>query len=467
MNMRSVPLKDLSWMAGLGHAAGAVGAFHVGYSFSHFSFLIVIYLYCLLNLARLPTSRRAFYFGLAIGLMTVGPQLNCFYNIFGWAAVALWLILAFWIAVFVLLARLCRTNFSSVPAAVLVPFVWTGLEYFRSELYYLRFSWLNVGYVFSDTAQWLPLKQLGVYGIGLLLVAIVSALSLLSANKQMGAGLGLVAALAAITNAPQPASPQPADSPADLQVAGVQLEFPPEAEVLLMLNKAVRAHPQAQLLVLSEYTFDGPVPEKVKMWCRDHQRYLATGGKDWISDSEFFDSVFVVDPHGDVVFKQAKSVPIQFFKDGLPARNQSLWESPWGRIGFCICYDLSYTRVTDRLVRLGAQALVVPTMDVVEWGKTEHLLHGRVAPVRAAEYGIPIFRVASSGVSQLIDARGQVAASAPFPGQSAMVAGSLSLKAPGRLPWDRGVAVLSVFLTAGLIGQLAWRALRHRFVAEA
>ncbi len=305
------------------------------------------------------------------------------------------------------------------------------------------------------------------YGIGLLLVAVVSALSLLSANKRMGAGLGLVAALAAITNAPQPANPQLADSPANLQVAGVQLEFPLEAEVLLMLNKVVRTHPQAQLLVLSEYTFDGPVPEKVKMWCRDHQRYLAAGGKDWISNLEFFDSVFVVDPHGDVVFKQAKSVPIQFFKDGLPARKQSLWESPWGRIGFCICYDLSYTRVTDRLVRLGAQALVVPTMDVVEWGKTEHLLHGRVAPVRAAEYGIPIFRVASSGVSQLVDARGWVAASAAFPGQSAMVAGSLSLKVPGRLPWDRAVAVLSVFLTAGLIGQLAWRALRHRFAAGA
>ena len=31
-----------------------------------------------------------------------------------------------------------------------------------------------------------------------------------------------------------------------------------------------------------------------------------------------------------------------------------MWDSPWGRIGFCICYDLSYRRVTDRLAALGA-----------------------------------------------------------------------------------------------------------------
>ena len=96
-------------------------------------------------------------------------------------------------------------------------------------------------------------------------------------------------------------------------------------------------------------------------------------------------------------------MPIQFFKDGLPAREQRLWDSPWGKIGLCICYDLSYARVTDRLVRLGAQAMIVPTMDVVDWGQREHELHARVAPIRSAEYGIPIFRVASSGISQWTD----------------------------------------------------------------
>src|SRR5205085_578061 len=123
------------------------------------------------------------------------------------------------------------------------------------------------------------------------------------------------------------------------------------------------------------------------------------------------------------VFRQGKSVPVQFFKDGLPAKSQRVWESPWGRIGICICYDLSYTRVTDGLIRLGAQAIIVPTMDVVAWGRHQHELHARVAPIRAAEYGVPIFRVGSSGISQLIDASGRTMATAGFPGAGAMLGG--------------------------------------------
>ena len=189
--------------------------------------------------------------------------------------------------------------------------------------------------------------------------------------------------------------------------------------MLLNLNQLVKKHPEAQLLVLSEYTLDGPVPEKIKDWCRQHERYLIIGGKDPAANSQYYNSVFVIGPTGDILFRQAKSVPIQFFKDGLPAREQKLWDSPWGKIGICICYDLSYTRVTDELVRLGAQAIIVPTMDIADWGRHQHEMHARVAPVRAAEYGIPIFRLASSGISQCVDATGHVLASAPFPGEAA------------------------------------------------
>ena len=83
-----------------------------------------------------------------------------------------------------------------------------------------------------------------------------------------------------------------------------------------------------------------------------------------LGTTNFYDTAFVVGTNGEVVFKQVKSVPIQFFKDGLPAKEQTVWNSPWGKIGFCVCYDLSYTRVTDELVRQGAQLLIVPTMDV-------------------------------------------------------------------------------------------------------
>ncbi|MEO6181812.1 MAG: carbon-nitrogen hydrolase family protein, partial [Verrucomicrobiota bacterium] len=184
-----------------------------------------------------------------------------------------------------------------------------------------------------------------------------------------------------------------------------------------------------------------------KQWCRKNQKYLIAGGKDLLPNEKYFNTAFVVDPQGEIIFRQVKSVPIQFFKDGLPATEQKLWNSPWGKIGICICYDLSYRRVVDELVRQGAQAIIVPTMDVADWGEHQHELHGRVAPTRAAEYGIPIFRVCSSGISQLVNSQGRVELSAPFPGDEAMLGGKLNMSEKGHLPLDHWLAPFSSILT--------------------
>jgi apolipoprotein N-acyltransferase len=207
------------------------------------------------------------------------------------------------------------------------------------------------------------------------------------------------------------------------------------------------------LVVLSEYTLDGPPPEHFKEWCRKNRKFLIVGGKEPAPGNNFYNTAFVISTNGEVVFQQAKSVPIQFFKDGLRAPEQKLWVSPWGKIGICICYDLSYARVTDELLRQGAQMLIVPTMDVADWGRHQHELHARVAPVRAAEYGIPIFRLASSGISQGVDRMGMVRASAPFEGEGEMLFLGVNLRPDrhGSLPLDRWLAPLCVAVT-GLFG---------------
>src|SRR5208337_5374422 len=132
-----------------------------------------------------------------------------------------------------------------------------------------------------------------------------------------------------------------------LSLAGIQMEFPPSGGLPEALNKALAKNPGAQIFVLSEYTLDGPVPEALQEWCREHARFLVVGGKDLVGTNNYYNTAFVVGTNGEIVFQQAKCVPIQFFKDGLPAPKQEVWNSPWGKIGICICYDLSYTRVTD------------------------------------------------------------------------------------------------------------------------
>jgi apolipoprotein N-acyltransferase len=412
------------------------------------AYLIVLYLFALCQLARADTWRKAAYPSFLVGWLLGAVGLGFFWQIFSAGAAALWCVLAFWVSLFVVLARLCLRKIPKPWGWVALPFIWCGLEYFRSELYYLKFSWFTAGFTFGAATHQAPFASLGVYGVGFVLMAAAAAAAFVwQSSKGRAIALLLVGAGVVRLAGMLDSSAGGAASPnQQVKVAGIQLEFPTEQQVLAGLDKLATREPDAQILVLSEYTFAEPIPEKVKAWCRKRGRYLIVGGKD-PAGANFYNTAFVISPDGDIALSQVKSVPIQFFKDGLPAREQKVWNSPWGKIGLCICYDLSYARVTDGLARLGAQALIVPTMDVADWGRQQHELHARIAPMRAAEYGIPIFRLASSGISQVVDATGKVLAAAPFPGEEEMLSTTLNLRHPARLPLDRWLASACTVLT--------------------
>jgi apolipoprotein N-acyltransferase len=439
-------------------------AFHSSYLSSATAFFGIFYLFALVQLAQLGIPRAGFYSGLSVGLLIGIGRLDFFWRIFGAGAIALWMVYAFWIGLFVAIAGLAFRRLPEMLALCCVPFLWCGLEYFRGELYYLRFSWLTPGMAFGLNPGLVPISWLGVYGIGFLLTAIACiAVRVWRASRSSAVlllGIGM-AGLGAWGWMSQPRTESLLRS--NLQIAGAQIEFPSEKEVLVWLNQVVRLHPKAQLLVLSEYTCPGPVPASIRKWCREHARYLVIGGKEPVSAAKFYNTAFVIGPSGEIVFQQAKSVPIQFFNDGLPAAEQSVWQSPWGKIGLCICYDLSYSRVTDRLIELGAQVLIVPTMDVADWGRRQHELHARVGPIRAAEYRVPIFRLASSGISQAIDCSGRIISSAGFPGEGTILAASLPLNQSGRRPLDRWLAPIATTATGMALAAQVASALIARF----
>jgi apolipoprotein N-acyltransferase len=445
-------------------AVVAVAAFQLAYQVPSLAFLMGVFAYSLIALAGVRSTRVAFYLGLAVGLAIFVPQLWFFIGIFKAAVVGIWLVAAVWTALFLLMARVCVQNVPRTTALLAMPILWTGMEYFRSELYYLRFSWVNIGYAFSHAPA---MMGWGVYGVGfgvMLLAAIVQAFR--PRVRPIAGAVALVLLAAAMhlpRNVPSPAGALP-------YVVGVQLERPTVREVVASLDHALARYPQADLMVLSEYTFGGPPPPAVTAWCAAHDKYLIAGGiRDADSSSgAFYNTAYVVGPDGRIAFTQGKSVPIQFFTDGLPAASQRVWDSPWGRIGLCVCYDLSYSRVTDELIRQGAGAIIVPTMDLISWGEHEHVLHALVGPTRAAEYGVPVVRVCSSGISQIISPRGEVIATAPFPGQNLIVAGLLQIERDGgHLPIDRTLAPACTAITGALaVGWIALGLIRRRSVRQ-
>ncbi len=438
-----------------------MASFHAAYTSLKYpaaGLLIFGYAYGLFRLTDQPTVRRAFYFGLATGILCYAPQLGFFWRIFGPAAVVLWLILAFWIGLFAAIVCGSFRRWGKTRAAWLIPIVWTGIEYFRSELYYLKFSWLNVGYA-------LPFPIFGMFGAGFI-VLLITAIFFIRPTlgkvtfSELLALIGITAILAALLLPAYSGPPRP-----KVSLVGIQMEFPSSGVLTKALDKALAKNTNAAIFVMSEYTLDGGVPDSLRNWCRAHERFLVVGGKEFVTNDVYYNTAFVVGTNGDLVFQQAKNVPIQFFKDGLPATNQAVWNSPWGKIGICICYDLSYTRVTDELVRQGAQLLIVPTMDVEDWGRHQHELHSRVAPVRAAEYGVPIFRVASSGISQAINGSGQVVAQTTIPGSREIFSVQLRLPRQGSLPMDRWLAPLCTGITVLLTAALLWLTWRDKMRA--
>jgi apolipoprotein N-acyltransferase len=444
----------------------AVLCFHAAYSSLKFpaaGLFIFGYAYGLVKLCEQSSVRRAFYFGLATGYLCYAPQTFFMWNIFGPLAPILWLVLAFWVGLFTAMACGCIRRWGKVKAMWLIPILWTGIEYFRSELYYLKFSWLNVGYALPVQASGFGVYHIGMYGVGFLIFCFAAAYPYKFLFKIKLLEWFLVIPIFSIVCAlqfPTDRTPLRISFPTTV---GIQMEFPSQGVLPKVLTQSLAKNTNAQIFVLSEYTLTehpGGVPEALKDWCREHEKFLVIGGKQFVTNEAYYNTAFVIGTNGKIIFQQAKSVPIQFFADGLPATNQAVWSSPWGKIGICICYDLSYTRVTDELVRQGAQLIIVPTMDVENWGRHQHELHSRVAPVRAAEYGVPIFRLASSGISQAVTGYGRVVARTTMPGCGEILSAQLNLPMRGSLPLDRIIAPACVGITAIVLTVLlllAWR----------
>lgn len=426
----------------------AAAAFHLSFASPRLSLFILVYLACLLELTRARSGRLAFYSGLVLGVLAFAPRLGFFYTIFGAATLPLWLVLAFWHALFVWVGQCVRVRFPNPKAILLLPILWTGFEYFRCELYPLKFSWLAPAFVFGPTRA---AHFLGVYGTTFLLMSLCAALKLIPGKLRAAAVIAVP-----LLMIPLSITTTELRAGKTLKIAGIQLEFPVELDVPAKLDCLIHQHPEADIFVLSEYTFDGPPPRCVRAWCQRNSKYLIAGGKDPAPNGNFFNTAFVLGPNGEIIFKQVKAVPIQFFKDGLPAPEQNVWNSPWGKVGLCVCYDLSYTRVIDRLVREGAQIIINPTMDVIDWGEAQHKLHAQIPPMRAAEYGIPIFRLASSGVSQAVTSGGEVIASAGCGVEGATIGAELTLPSHGALPLDRILAPLAAGITLLLSVVAIW-----------
>lgn len=123
-----------------------------------------------------------------------------------------------------------------------------------------------------------------------------------------------------------------------------------------------------------------------------------------VSDGKTANRSFLIDPRGRVAAHYDK---IHLFDVDLPSGEQYresntvaggdqgvLAETPWGRIGMTICYDLRFPQLYRRLAKAGAFMLTVPSAFTETTGKAHwHTL----LRARAIENGAFIFAPAQGG----------------------------------------------------------------------
>jgi apolipoprotein N-acyltransferase len=82
--------------------------------------------------------------------------------------------------------------------------------------------------------------------------------------------------------------------------------------------------------------------------------------------------------------------------------------TPVGKIGSAICYESSYSRLTQEQVKRGANILVVASDDTWFGRTAAASQHAAISSVRAAESDRYLVRAAPTGISRVIDPAGRV-----------------------------------------------------------
>lgn len=126
-----------------------------------------------------------------------------------------------------------------------------------------------------------------------------------------------------------------------------------------------------------------------------------------------------------------------------------VYESPHGSFVFLICYEAIRHRYVRGGVRQGADLLVNITYDAWFGDTSNPSQHLMLSAVQSAQYGMPLVRAATTGISAYVDARGVLVQTSPLFERTVLTADVKRVSVPS--PYGRfgdWFAWLCVFVSA-------------------
>ena len=384
---------------------------------------------------------EAFRLGGAAGLVFYVAALYWMAAVVHYLAIAFWAIFALWTALHAALLRalLGRAEKPALTAgralawAAAAGLCWAGIEYFRSEsaLWPLRCPWLGLGYsqtfapvFFQSLSVW------GVYGLSAVIAFANAAWALLPRRAWAPAAAAALLLAGSAAYGARRLKTFPAGEGRPVKVALVQAERSDINKLArLSLSKEAAA---ADLLVWPECSVMFPAedsPSYVSYLARQLKPSKAEAVVGVCADAApargvrraNFTLHFGRDKRLLAVYN--KMHPVQFVEAGLAGnRAPAPVATPLGRLAPQICYDLAFEDGTRAMARQGAELLVIPTLDPLEWTLLQHRQHSDMSQARAVEGGLWAVRAASSGESQVIDPLGRQRAALPGGTEGTLVA---------------------------------------------
>ncbi len=395
----------------------------------NFSFLIWFALIPLIYALTITPHEKKWFFkipyfdgllaGIVFGLVFYIGSLHWLYNIFGVSGIFLLLLMSIYPYLFCHLFNYLYNKFNKKILIIFLPAsLWTAIEYIKSEAWWLKFSWMNLGY---SQHNFLPALQfagiLGQYGLTFLILIVNSIIVyiLVNRNNRIIIAKSIISLALIITFVLSYGFIQLKNtySP-DINVALIQDE---SSDFSIFKELISEIDTDVDFIVLPEYALREYLDDntdrlnEIKKITKQHDSYLIVGSKDRASDEqdpEFYNTAYMFNPDGDIAGRFYKMNPIQFFDDGNSGKEYFVSETEYGKVGIFICYDTDYSFVARNTVKNGAELLLVPTYDPIEWGVLEHKQHSSMTSVRAVENGRFIAKTSTSGISQIIDPNGRI-----------------------------------------------------------
>ncbi|GAA0341076.1 carbon-nitrogen family hydrolase [Bowmanella denitrificans] len=160
-------------------------------------------------------------------------------------------------------------------------------------------------------------------------------------------------------------------------LAAMQLALPPGNNLALISQKIRHAKarfPWLNMLVLSELCIDGPsithavafpsqAEQALQALASELNVWIVTGSQFEQADGQVYNTSSVINCQGQLLNRYRKLFPFQPYEQGVtPGRDFVVFDTPAGRIGLAICYDLWFPEVARALVCMGAEVLLYPTM---------------------------------------------------------------------------------------------------------